>query len=133
MARICFSLLCILAVTGCESARVSASCPAGYRLPQFLVAVTDSATGAALAAIASGEVQNGASVDSLRRGPLATPPGAIEYLTATIFHAGDYTVRVRAPGYLNWQQEVAVAPGDGSGACPVPLNVTLAARLQPAP
>ena len=131
MTRLSVSLFFILGAAACESPAFTGACPTGYRTPQIVVAVTDSASARPIAALASGEVHDASRLDSLSRAGL--PASDSLHLAAYVFRSSVYSVSVQAPGYSVWQRGGIVAPGPGSGTCPTPSNVNLDVRLQPSP
>jgi len=97
------SLLCLAFLSACSGA-TSVMCN-DVAVPAIVVDPQDSATGAALALGASGSVQDGTFLDSLRtRSP--------ESLQAAFERAGTYTVTVVRVGYADWvRSDVRAQPG----------------------
>jgi hypothetical protein len=97
--------------------------------PGIVVSISDAATGAPLAEIASGWVADGTYQDSLRPfGYQGTPPAMVSRAAAHE-RPGRYTVQVGAPGYVDWRlANVRVELGE----CHV-QTVPLEARLHRLP
>ena len=121
----CVGILSAMACYGPEATGPGA-CIA-LAVPAIVVSITDSVSAQPRAAIASGEVQDGAYVDTLRNGVTFT--GDSLRRGAAVDRPGVYTVRVRAPGYQNWQRTGVAAPSNGC----LPVTAFLDARLQPVP
>ena len=115
-----------LAAMACYGPADPGACPA-MEVPAVVVSITDSIGTQSRAAIASGEVQDGAYVDALRNGTSFTDDSLRR--AAAIGRPGTYTVRVRAPGYQNWQRAGVAA---ASAGC-FPATAFIAAKLQPVP
>ena len=113
----------------CESYPTDAQSPVAFcsasRPTAIIADVRDSVTLAAKADIATGTVQSGAYVDTLR---LYTPGRSNMYGGMQL---GTYTIVVQRTGYHTWTRSgVAVTQ---TGTCGGPIPVTVQALLQPLP
>ena len=115
--------LAILALTSCLSAGPDCT-PAPS--PAFNVTVVDAATGAFLAAGASGVAIDGSFEQALTPGDFAGS-GARASLYGPLGRAGRYTVVVRHPGYQEWRREGVNVSNGRCGVETVPLRAELQA------
>lgn len=93
--------------------------------PPLLVGVSDSATGAPLADLATGSMRSQVESDSLRHWGFPT-----DSVLTGVLGPGTFTVTVQHQGYATWvRTNVQLTTGN----CSVPITTKLTARLQPAP
>ena len=126
--RVCMLLVAVAGAMGCSSSYDGVA-PVAYcsatRPIAVIVSVRDSVTLVAKADSATGTVQSGAYVDTLR----LYAPGTTDLFGGG--QLGTYAVTVQRPGYHPWTRSgVQVSE---TGPCGNPVSVTVQALLQPLP
>ena len=115
----------LVAATVCNACNTSdlVSCTTNI-VPSIIVTIRDSSSDAAIAAVASGLIQDGAYTDSLR--PFGSVGGTLISRFAGQDRPGLYAVSVSGPNYQTWQ---AVNVRVEKGVCHV-HSAELTAKLQ---
>jgi hypothetical protein len=122
-------LAAAVGATACEGAAYDANGPVAYctatRPIAIIVSVRDSITLAARADSATGTVQSGTYVDTLR----LYSPGNTTLFGGT--QLGTYAVTVQRAGYHTWTRSGVQV--NQTGSCGNPVTVSVDALLQPLP
>jgi hypothetical protein len=93
----------------------------------LLLVVTDSATGASLANLATVTVTQLTAPFESRTGSLTASPSPLDVAAD---RPGPYQITIMVSGYHAWQKEVSVAQSEGR--CPQTVTLTVDAKLVPA-